>query len=139
MRSRMHWWLAEREARRRRPGSQALLLNHEGHVTETATANFLLVKEGVVVSPPAGDVLPGVSLKVTRELCGQLGIPFVERPIKPEECGPAEEAILCSTPYCLAGVRDIDGRPLAFPGKILLSLLELWNEKVGLDIWSQFA
>src|SRR5437667_391388 len=73
-RSRMHGWLAEQEVRRTHPGSQALLLDADGCVTETASANFLLVKAGTIVSPPRDTVLEGVSLQVVTELCARLGI-----------------------------------------------------------------
>src|SRR5262249_23581799 len=35
-RSRMHWWVADRQARLVSPGASALLLDSDGHVTETA-------------------------------------------------------------------------------------------------------
>src|SRR5262249_58934036 len=52
MRSRLHWWLADREAHLAEPGSTALLLDLDGHVTETAAANFLIVQGGKVLTPP---------------------------------------------------------------------------------------
>src|SRR5260370_41720572 len=48
-RSRMHWWLADREVRARKPTATALLLDEHGHVTETAAANFLLVHGDTVI------------------------------------------------------------------------------------------
>src|SRR5262245_38886881 len=80
-RSRLNWWLADREVQAIRAGAQALLLGEHDHVTETAAANFLIVKNDVVNSPPADSILGGVSLQVVRELCGPLGITFAERPL----------------------------------------------------------
>src|SRR5207302_1251856 len=74
-RSRLHWWLAEQEVHQVDPLASALLLDDQGHVTETAAANFLLVRRGEVLSPPRSSVLSGVSLQVTQELCRQLGVP----------------------------------------------------------------
>lgn len=51
-RSRIHWWLAEQEVRRSHPGAQALLLDAEGYVTETASSNFLIARNGTLLSPP---------------------------------------------------------------------------------------
>src|SRR5437763_40202 len=73
-RSRLHWWLADRSARASQPGATALLLNESGHITETAAANFLLVQDGAVVSPPRSGILNGISLLVVEELCLNLGI-----------------------------------------------------------------
>jgi branched-subunit amino acid aminotransferase/4-amino-4-deoxychorismate lyase len=136
-RSRLHWWLAEQEVRRTRPGTSALLCDLDGFVTETAGANFLIVRDGVVLSPPSAAVLPGVSLRTVRELCAELAIPFDERPLTPAECRGADEALLTSTPYCVAGVRRIDDVELPWPGPVFQRLLKAWSDRVGLDIAGQ--
>jgi branched-subunit amino acid aminotransferase/4-amino-4-deoxychorismate lyase len=136
-RSRLHWWIAEREARRIDPRAAALLLDADGSVTETAAANFLVVQDGVVVSPPRTTILKGVSLQVTEELCRALGIPFVERPIPRAALAAAEEALLTGTAFCIAGVRRLDSRDLPWPGPTYLRLLDSWNGVVGLDVRRQ--
>lgn len=135
-RSRLHWWLAEQEVRQIEPGA-ALLLDAAGHVTETAAANFLLVKQGAVLTPPRAMVLEGISLKVVEELCGRLGIAFVERPLRVSDCLAAAEAMLSSTPYCLAGVRRINGTAIPWPGPLWQRLLAAWSEEAGIDIAAQ--
>lgn len=136
-RSRMHWWLADQEVRRASPGAQALLLDPEGNVTETASANFLLGKNGTLVSPPLDRVLNGVTLGVIAELAGRLGIPLEHRPISLEECRTADEAILTCTTFCVAGVRSINGHPLPFPGSLFQRLLEAWTQESGVDVSRQ--
>ncbi len=136
-RSRMHWWLADREARRLDPGASALLLDHDEWVTETAAANLLLVRDGVVFTPPHTSVLGGISLLVTRELCAEAGIPHQERHLTTDDCYAADEAMLTSTPYCLAGVRMIDRTLLNWPGPVFERLLAAWNGRVGLDLRRQ--
>jgi branched-subunit amino acid aminotransferase/4-amino-4-deoxychorismate lyase len=136
-RSRMHWWLAEQESKRLEPGAIALLLDHAGMVTETAGANFLIVRRGTVMSPPCSAVLDGISLGVVRELCGKLGIPFAEQPLWLQDCLGAGEAMLANSTWCLAGVSRLQGVPLPFPGKVMRRLLEAWNQEVGLDIHGQ--
>lgn len=136
-RSRLHWWLAEQQARAHDPGAQALLQDSAGCLTETATANFLLVQHGAVVSPPQATILPGVSLQVVRELCEELHIPFIEKTLHLEDCFTAEEALLTSTPYGVVGVRSIQGQQLPWPGPVLQRLLAAWNRTVGLDLHQQ--
>jgi branched-chain amino acid aminotransferase len=138
-RSRMHWWLADREVQRHEPGSSALLLDHAGHVTETAAANFLIVRGGVMLSPPREAILEGVSLGVVRELCAGLGISFAERSLTLEDCLSADEAMLANTSYCLVGVSRLQGKALPFPGEVLGRLLGAWNAEVGLDIHGQIG
>ncbi len=136
-RSRLHWWLAEQEARAIDPGASALLLDADGHVTETAAANFLIVRGGTVLSPPRASILGGISLRTVEELCGELRIPFAERPLTVADSLTAEEAMLASTPYCLAGVSRIGGTALPWPGPVWQRLLAAWSARVGLDLGRQ--
>src|SRR5205807_1951377 len=101
-RSRLHWWLASQEKPK---DARPLLLDQNGHVTETAIANFLVVRGGTVLSPPRSMVLDGISLRVTEGLCRELGIPFAEVSLLVEDCLAADEAFLTGTAFCLAGVR----------------------------------
>jgi branched-chain amino acid aminotransferase len=138
-RSRIHWWLAQKQAQAKEPGSQALLLDLDGHVTETASANFLIVRKGVVVSPRWENILEGISLFVVRELCGELGIRFEEDKLTVTDCLNVDEAFLTSTPYCLAPVSRLEGKPLPLPGPVFQRLLSAWSEKVHMDIRGQIC
>ena len=137
MRSRMHWWIAEQQAKDIDPDASALLVDATGHVTETAAANFLIIKEGAVLTPPRETVLNGISLRVVEELCGELRIPFIEQPLTLVECQSADEAMLTCTSYCAAGVRRLNGARLPWPGPVWRRLLALWSEKVSVDIEAQ--
>lgn len=136
-RSRLHWWLAQKEAEQLEAGAMVLLLDRDGFITETASANFLLVQKGVVLSPPRQGVLEGISLQVVRELCQDLGFAFMERPLQLNDCLAADEAFLSCTTYCLAGVSRFNGQPLPWPGVIFQQLLRAWSERVGVDIRGQ--
>ena len=57
----MHYYLADQQARLVDDNAAALLLDLDGNVTETSTANFLLVEQGSIVSPSLRNTLPGVS------------------------------------------------------------------------------
>jgi branched-subunit amino acid aminotransferase/4-amino-4-deoxychorismate lyase len=138
MRSRMQWWIAEQQARDVDPAAWALLLDESGHVTESAAANLLIVRDGGVMSPPRTMILNGISLRVVEELCGELAIPFSERALTLAECQSADEAMLTGTAFCLAGVRSIHGVLLHWPGPVTHRLLAAWSERVGVTIERQF-
>ena len=139
-RSRMHYYLADREAHARIPGARALLLDHEGHVTEASTANVVVYRaaEGLI-SPPHGAVLPGISLAQALLLAGQLGENIIERNLTPDDLRTADEVFLTSTPLCLLPVVSLDGTPIATgrPGPLYRRLLQAWNNVAGLDIAAQ--
>lgn len=136
-RSRLHWWIASQAARDLEPGAWALLLDADGYVTETAAANFLLVKDGIVYSPPRTSILGGISLLTVEEICQELRIPFQEQQLTVKDCLEADEALLTGTSFCLAGVSQLNGQPIPWPGKLFEKLLKAWNQRVGMDIRAQ--
>lgn len=138
-RSRLFWWIAEQEANEVDPEANALLLDENGFVTETATANLLLVKNGRVMTPWRGRILGGVSLLVAAELCRELGIPFDEADVSLPDSRETDEAMLTNTAYCLAPVKSIHKRELTCPGPVFERLLAAWSQRVGVDIRSQIG
>jgi branched-chain amino acid aminotransferase len=140
-RSRMHYYLAEREARQVDPQAYALLLDRDGNVTETNAANFLMVERGTILSPPADRTLPGISRATVIELARRLGIPFAETTIPVPRALAADEEFLSSTPFCLMPVTRINGEPIGNgrPGPIFRRLLEVWGRDVGVDVGRQIV
>ena len=139
-RSRMHYYLADQEAKLVDPDAVALLLDLDGNVTETSGANFLMVQDGTIVSPTLRNTLPGISRKTIIELAGSLGIAFVERDLQPFDVVNADEAFLATTPYCMMPVTKINGTPIGTgrPGEVFAKLMEAWSRKVDIDILGQF-
>jgi branched-subunit amino acid aminotransferase/4-amino-4-deoxychorismate lyase len=135
-RSRMHYFLADQEARLVDPEASALLLDLNGNVTETSAANVLIVERGAVVSPPAAGTLAGVSRSTVIGLCAKLGLPFAERDLRVYNVLNADEALLTSTPYCVMPVTRVNGVPIGDgrPGPVFRRLLGAWGEELGLDI-----
>ena len=127
-RSRLHWWLAEGEVKMSFRTATALLLDPAGYVTETATANLLLVKGGQVLSPRRSRILPGVSLQVVEELCMKEGIAFLEAELREVDLMQADEAFLSSTPFGIAPVGSLEGRKLSINGPIFTRLWAAWSK-----------
>ncbi len=141
-RSRMHYYLADRQARLIEPGSRALLLDAHGQVSESSTANVVIYRrdEGLT-SPPREKILPGISMAVLEELAAALNIPFVQHDLSPDDVAAADEVILSSTSPCLLPVVRLNGRPIGSgtPGDVFRSLLAAWSQLVGVDIAAQAA
>jgi len=138
-RSRMHYFLADGETHAADPKAVTLLLDLDGNITETSGANFLIAKDGAVLSPTTRNILPGVSRQVVIEMCADLGIPFIERDLQVHDVVNADEALLSTTPYCLAPVTKINGIPIGkgAPGLMFKRLIERWSQLAGLDIVAQ--
>ncbi len=143
-RSRMHYFQADREAARRSPGSKAVLRDHNGDLTETSTANLVILQEDrsggvVLVSPPKESILPGISLLAVADLAQQLGWEYREAPLRPDDVLSAEEAWLTSTPWCVLPAVRLEGQPIGHgrPGPKFHQLLRAWSDQVGVEIPAQ--
>jgi branched-subunit amino acid aminotransferase/4-amino-4-deoxychorismate lyase len=139
-RSRMHYYLADREAARCAPRAQAILRDQEGFVCEGSTANVIAYfPERGLVTPYLAKVLPGVSQQVVFELARELGIPHLEGDFTPEEFATADEIYFTSTSICLLPVVKLEGLPVGtgMPGGIYRRLVAAWSERVGVDIAAQ--
>lgn len=144
-RSRMHYYLAEQEVRRRSPGARPLLLDEHGNVNETPTANIIgfTDTDGAAGFISPHDVLDGISKSTVRELW----MKHVARPcswqggnVRPDVLWTmVQELWLTSTPFCLLPVVKLDDAPIGDgrPGPIYRRLLEAWSGEVGVDIAAQ--
>lgn len=139
-RSRMHYYLAELDVTGRVPGCKAVLLDEKGFVTETSIANIVVYRENQgLISPPAEDVLPGVSLHVVHELADQIGLRWQHLPLHPDDLVNSDEVWLTSTPYCVLPVAEIDGHPIGNgnSGPAYQYLMQAWQQLAGVDIIHQ--
>jgi len=138
-RSRLHYWLAEKEAQLVDPKAVTLLLDLDGNVTEFSGGNILIVKDGTIISPTTRNILPGISRQSVIELAAELRIPFVERQFQVYDVCNADEAFEASTPFCLRPVTKINNIPIGsgVPGPLCFRLLAAWSEKVDVDIAAQ--
>jgi branched-subunit amino acid aminotransferase/4-amino-4-deoxychorismate lyase len=139
-RSRMHYYLADREAAAQQPDARAILLDENGYVAEASTANVVVYRAGEgFVSPPRDHILSGVSLGVIEDLASSLGVPFIMRPLSPHEFRSADEALLASTSVCVLPVVECDGQSIGDgkPGQMYRRLLSAWSEQVGVNIADQ--
>ena len=139
VRSRLHYFLAEREAAAAESGARPLLAYADGRISETSTANVAIVHEKMIVTPPTTDALGGTSLGFLRQLAAQIGFAWQPRSFKRDELLRADEIILTSTPWCLQAAVHLDGIAIGegIPGPCYRQLLQVWSDAVGLDIAAQ--
>jgi branched-chain amino acid aminotransferase len=93
---------------------EALVLNQEGHVTESSAANLFIVRKGAVITPPIqSDVLEGIVRGTLIDLMRiDLGLEVVERDIDRTEIYVADEVFLCGTGVQVAAITQVEHRPI---------------------------
>lgn len=90
---------------------EAIMLDPQGYVSEASGENIFLVRHGQVVTPSLGaSILGGITRDCIVTLCGELGIPLVERPITRDELYMADEVFLTGTAAEVTPVREVDDR-----------------------------
>jgi len=93
---------------------EAIMLTHEGHVSEGSAANIFLLLNGELVTPaPTENILVGVTRDTLMELARrELGRITRERQIDRTELYEADEIFLCGTGVQIAPVVRVDHRPI---------------------------
>ena len=113
---------------------EAIVLNGDGHVAEGSAANFLLVRNGVVLTPPITDnILEGITRRTVIDLLrDELGIPVVERSIDRSEIYVADEAMFVGTGVQIVAITRVDHRPVGSGriGPIAAALRKLYFDVV---------
>lgn len=123
VRSRLHYYMADQEARRQSPGAQGVLIDQDGGLTETSQANLAIVREGKIVSPPAERVLPGVTEQVVRRYARRLGIEWTEQNLPPRCLESVDEILLMGTTYGVWNGWLFDRQPAtSHPGPVCAQL-----------------
>jgi branched-chain amino acid aminotransferase len=93
---------------------EAIVLDHNNHVSEGSAMNIFMVRDGVLVTPPVTDnILEGITRRSIIELArDELGIQVVERSIDRTELFIAEEMFMTGTAAQIVSVTRIDHRPV---------------------------
>ncbi|MDR4498048.1 MAG: aminotransferase class IV [Candidatus Scalindua sp.] len=116
----------------RRHGCQDMvLLNQWGRVAEATGSCLLIVREGVVCTPPVTEgALESITVDIVEALAHSLGVKFDRRPIDRSELLVAEEIATCGTLCEVTLVKSIEGIPLVNDGSILESLQNSYHQAV---------
>lgn len=101
---------------KRRGFDEAVLLDVNGFVTETTSANLFIEKDGKLFTSLKDNIMPGITRSAVIKIANQLDIEVVEKNITVEEFRNAESAFACGTAVEIIGIKSVDDRvfPLAF-------------------------
>jgi branched-chain amino acid aminotransferase len=125
--------LAKTEANER-GFDEAILLNHDGHVSEGSGENIFFVLDGKLVTPPSSDnILLGVTRDTVIQLArNELGIETVETSVDRTELYLADEVFFTGTAAHVSPVLEIDNRPVGNGkiGKVTKELQRLYFDVI---------
>jgi para-aminobenzoate synthetase component 1 len=98
-------WAAEKGA------DEAVVLNPDGSVSETNTANILLVNKKSVIIPESAHVLRGIFQSAALELLASWGYVCEYQKIYPKDLVDSDQLILTNSLMGAVPVIAVDGKP----------------------------
>jgi branched-subunit amino acid aminotransferase/4-amino-4-deoxychorismate lyase len=101
---------AEAEAK---DADEALIINSNNEVAETAGANLFWIYHDKICTTPTGrGALPGITRAVILEICQVLGLQTNKRVIKREALKNAEAIFLSQSALGVVSITSLDGEPV---------------------------
>ncbi len=113
---------------------EALMLTHNGNLSEASSANVFLVRHGKLITPSVADnILEGITREAVMELARvEMGLEVEERSVGRTEAYIADEVFLTGTGVQIEPIASIDGRPVGTgrPGPVTTQLQALYASAV---------
>jgi len=111
---------------------EAIMLSHDGHVSEGSAENIFLIRNGVIYTPdPSANILEGITRRTVIHIARhELGLTVVERSIDRSELYCAQEVLLSGSAAGVQFVSSIDRRPVGDgrQGPIAKQIGDVYNQ-----------
>ncbi len=112
----------------------AIMLNHDGYLTEGTVSNLFLVIKGVLYTPsPEAGILDGITRQVVLEIAAEKGIVVQEGLFETKKLYQAEEVFLTNSLIEIMPVSGIEGR-MYVRGRITEGLMKAYKERVNEEL-----
>lgn len=114
---------------------EAIMLTHDGYVTECTSDNISIVKNRRLFLPPRDLTLEGITQKAVMGIARKKKIPLKEKNIRLREVYAADECFLTGTAAEIIPVTRIDRRVIGSgkPGPLTLGFLSAFRELTKTD------
>jgi branched-chain amino acid aminotransferase len=123
--------LAMQEALRR-GGTEAIMRNYRGELSECTQSNLFIVKNGVALTPPLDSgLLPGITREFMFEVGKDVGVEVREQVLHDADLLGADECFLTSTTKEALPIVYVDDRKIGTgkPGPVTNKLLEGFRKR----------
>ncbi|MDP3013613.1 MAG: branched-chain amino acid transaminase [Candidatus Subteraquimicrobiales bacterium] len=102
---------------------EAIMLDHQGFVSEGPGENIFVVRDGAVYTPPtSASALEGITRDSVMKIARNLSYSLVEQNMVRSELYVADEIFFTGTAAEIVPIREVDGRTIGEPGPITRKL-----------------
>jgi branched-chain amino acid aminotransferase len=88
---------------------EAILVNHEGYITEGSKSNIFMVKGDEVITAPVEGVLPGITRSEIIKACYEIGLKVKEENINYQELKNLDGLFISGTSPKVLPINEIEG------------------------------
>ena len=107
---------------------EALIINTNGEVAETASGNLFWVYQDKICTVPTGrGVLPGITRAIVLEICQGLGLQTNKRVIKPEALRNSQGLFVTQSAFGIVPIVLFDGEPIT-PSPLVDQISSTYNQ-----------
>jgi branched-chain amino acid aminotransferase len=142
-RARLHYYLADQAALANTgdPHAAAVLLDENGCLTETSSANLVLIEGNAIISPPRVAILWGISLNRTLRLAEACGIEVLFERVTPQRARQSDAILLSGSTGCVWPASQFEERIFehAATQSIVARLTTAWQHDIDFDFIEQAA
>ena len=111
---------------------ETLLVNRENEITEGSRSNVFFVKNGTVITAPKGNVLIGITRLCVFELCENLGIKVLEKPISTAALRDMDGVFMTGTSPKILPIGSIDDMSFSSAGNpVIKALMKGYDEMIA--------
>jgi len=107
---------------------EAILLDHEGYISQASSENIFIEKDLKVYTPPLDYVFPGITRETVIAICRQLGFDIVEKKLTVQDLYSADSAFLSGTAAEIIGIKQVDD----------VTYKEEWEFTIGASIQRKY-
>ena len=123
-------------------GASETVMLRDGFLTEGASTNISVVKDGVISMPPQTvQILPGITVDGIHQIAQQHGVTTRVRPVTEQELRAADEIWLSSSGREVLAIVSLDGAPVGSgkPGPMYRSMHTWFQQAKQADAlrWTQ--
>jgi branched-chain amino acid aminotransferase len=108
---------------------EALLYDQHGYLAEASSANVFLQKEGKLLTPELGNILPGITRATIMELAADQGIEVIEGKWTASDVKSAESMFFVGTAAEVVGCASLDDYHFPTP----------WAESIGAQLAKSYS
>lgn len=102
---------------------EAIMLDHQGFVSEGPGENIFIIRDGVIYTPPtSASVLEGLTRDSIMKIARDLGYSLFEQNIVRSDLYLADEIFFTGTAAEIVPIREVDNRFIGEPGSITQTL-----------------